>query len=474
MSLGYAEKLSYRSDLGGQVGAQEFFDSPEELSRKTDELARLIKEAKKVVVFTGAGISTSCGIPDFRGPNGIWTLQRAKKPLPKLKTSFTFAKPSLTHMALVALHRAGKLSYICSQNVDSLHVRSGIPRECLAELHGNSFSERCPKCSREYIRDFEMDTVGFKRTGRSCVSAGCNGRLKDHILDWENALPEDELQASEQHAADADLAICLGTSLQIVPACNIPIETVKSGGKLVIVNLQKTPKDKKASLLIRGRSDEVMKAVMEQLGTPIPSFIRQDAVLLVLRQSPAKRNRASSILPFSVQVSSCHGWRCSIPILNSVEISFPDHASLKPAVIRKHPFTVRRSVPDAPCHLRVRCTLHLAETVESCELVQQVDHAFDITDAEGLGRLDEPSDAGSAFPLALWPESERLNVQVKVMKFNTQAVHYGGGRALQDGKAPSGCADQANGSSLLPRSADGDYDAQAEAKRRRTEAPSAC
>jgi mono-ADP-ribosyltransferase sirtuin 6 len=176
------------------------------------------------VAFTGAGISTSSGIPDFRGPQGVWTLQRQGKPLPRAKVSFAVAKPSLTHQALVALIRAGKLKYIVSQNVDCLHLRSGVPRDQLAELHGNCFSERCPKCQTEYIRDFEVETVGFKATGRKCTVDGCTGRLKDHVLDWEDALPEDELRASEEHTRQADLAICIGTSLQITPACNIPLK----------------------------------------------------------------------------------------------------------------------------------------------------------------------------------------------------------------------------------------------------------
>jgi mono-ADP-ribosyltransferase sirtuin 6 len=187
-----------------------------------------VREASKIVAFTGAGISTSCGIPDFRGPNGVWTLQRAGQPLPKPKVCFAVAKPSLTHQALRALMDTGKLTYLVSQNVDSLHLRSGVPRRQLAELHGNCFAERCPKCRTEFIRDFEVETVGFKPTGRSCTAGGCNARLKDFVLDWEDALPADELAASEAHARQADLAICLGTSLQITPACDIPVKTVRT------------------------------------------------------------------------------------------------------------------------------------------------------------------------------------------------------------------------------------------------------
>lgn len=155
--------------------------------------------------------------------------------------------------ALVALMRSGKLRYVVSQNVDGLHLRSGIPRSKIAELHGNCFAERCPRCKREYIRDFEIETVnliwmsstcisacittdylvanqvGFRPTGRTCSVEGCKGKLKDHILDWEDALPEDELIASEKAASAADLAICLGTSLQIIPACNLPLRTTKAG-----------------------------------------------------------------------------------------------------------------------------------------------------------------------------------------------------------------------------------------------------
>ena len=162
-----------------------------------------------------------------------------------------------------------------SQNVDGLHLRSGVPRDKLAELHGNCFAERCPSCKKEYIRDFEMrlyaafpchelaschasvayliiycafsaawrqgtegarsslpecnaseeDQVGFKRTGRKCSMPGCKGRLKDFILGLGGCPARDELVASEEAASAADLAICLGTSLQITPACDLPLRT---------------------------------------------------------------------------------------------------------------------------------------------------------------------------------------------------------------------------------------------------------
>ncbi|KAL0306253.1 UNVERIFIED_CONTAM: NAD-dependent protein deacetylase SRT1 [Sesamum radiatum] len=265
MSLGYAEKLSVIEDVGN-VGMAEYFDPPHVLQEKVEILVplyvllgfglhcyhldpSLFMQSKHLVVFTGAGISTSCGIPDFRGPKGIWTLQRQGKALPEASLPFHRATPSTTHMALVELEKAGLLKFLISQNVDGLHLRSGIPREKLAELHGNSFMELCPSCGAEYMRDFEIETIGLKETARRCSKAGCGAKLRDTVLDWEDALPRKEMDPAEKHCKMADVVLCLGTSLQITPACNLPLKCLRGGGKIVIVNLQKTPKDKKASLV---------------------------------------------------------------------------------------------------------------------------------------------------------------------------------------------------------------------------------
>ncbi|EIE25513.1 SIR2-family protein HDAC1 [Coccomyxa subellipsoidea C-169] len=361
MSLGYAEKLSFREDLGGQLGAPELLDDHDALQKSIEALSELVRESDNIIVFTGAGISTACGIPDFRGPQGVWTLQRAGKPLPKPKSSFTVARPSLTHMAIVGLMQRGKVRYVVSQNVDGLHLRSGVPRSKIAELHGNCFAERCPRCKKEYIRDFEIETVGFRQTGRTCSVEGCKGKLKDHILDWEDALPEDELTASEDAVSAADLAICLGTSLQITPACNLPLRTPKAGGKLVIINLQATPKDKKASLVIHGRADEVMRRVMANLAFPIPSYVREDSVTIGhVQEQPMGSGKGH---PFNVRISSVHGENCAMPLVQTIDISFPDHPSLRPATLRSAPFQLRRTVAQ-PGSYPVSIQLHLVEGLD--------------------------------------------------------------------------------------------------------------
>ncbi|KAA8587249.1 hypothetical protein FQN60_016695 [Etheostoma spectabile] len=244
MSVNYAAGLSPYADKG-VCGLPETFDSPEEVKAKVETLAQLIKESQYLVVHSGAGISTAAGIPDFRGPKGVWTLEE-KGESPRMETTFEEARPSLTHMALLGLQRAGYLKYLISQNVDGLHVRSGFPRDMLSELHGNMFVEECEKCGR--------------------------GKLISTILDWEDALPDRDLNKAEDSSRRADLALTLGTSLQIKPSGDLPLLTKRKGGKLAIVNLQPTKHDKHAHLRIHSYVDDVMKQLMELLGLDIPKW----------------------------------------------------------------------------------------------------------------------------------------------------------------------------------------------------------
>ncbi|KAI6688711.1 hypothetical protein NL676_025539 [Syzygium grande] len=338
MSLGYAEKLSFIEDVG-EVGMREFFDPPHVLQEKIERLAMTIKESKHLVVFTGAGISTSCGIPDFRGPKGIWTLQREGKPLPQASLPFHRAVPSMTHMALVELERAGILKYVISQNVDGLHLRSGIPREKLAELHGNSFMETCPSCGAEYFRDFEVDSIGLKETSRHCSDANCGAKLRDTVLDWEDALPSKEMSYAEKHCQMADVVLCLGTSLQITPACNLPLKCLRGGGKIVIVNLQKTPKDKKASLVIHGLVDKVIAGAINLLNMQIAPFVRIDFVQIILTKALSGDEK---YVNWMLRLASIHGQKAPLPFIKSVEVTFLDEEKYKAAVLHEQPFLLKR------------------------------------------------------------------------------------------------------------------------------------
>ncbi|XWS51736.1 hypothetical protein CRYUN_Cryun11dG0009000 [Craigia yunnanensis] len=363
MSLGYAEKLSFIEDVG-QVGMTELFDSSHVLQDKIEQLAKLIQKSRHLVVFTGAGISTSCGIPDFRGPKGIWTLQREGKSLPEASLPFHRAMPSMTHMALVELEKAGILKFVISQNIDGLHLRSGIPREKLAELHGNSFMETCPLCGAEYLRDFEVETIGLKETSRRCSDEKCGAKLRDTVLDWEDALPPKEMNLAEKHCRMGDVVLCLGTSLQITPACNLPLKSLRGGGKIVIVNLQKTPKDKKASLVIHGFVDKVIAGVIGLLNMQISPYIRIDLFQTILTQSLSSDKK---FVNWTVRIASVHGLSAPLPFIKSVEVKldfctsffFPFFQQrIKLGYCRTLPCVKKEEYLKTCCRIRSFCLKH--------------------------------------------------------------------------------------------------------------------
>jgi len=289
MSCSYAEGLSEYHDKG-KLGLPEKFDNESEINKKVNLLADWIAEAKHIVVHTGAGISTSAGIPDFRGPKGVWTLEK-KGEKPEMNVSWDDAQPTKTHMALAKLVEVGKVSFIVTQNIDGLHLRSGVPRTSIAELHGNMFLDQCDKCHKMFVRDSPAPTVGQKYVGGDCPATrnngrNCRGRLKDFVLDWEAELPDSDLSLSDTHSMMADLSIVMGSTLQIIPAGNLPTYTKKyqEGGKLVICNLQPTKQDKKADLSIHTYVDDVMEMVMKKLGLEIPAYNRELDPVRLTRQ----------------------------------------------------------------------------------------------------------------------------------------------------------------------------------------------
>ncbi|KAH0625968.1 hypothetical protein JD844_034364 [Phrynosoma platyrhinos] len=252
MSVNYAAGLSPYSDKG-KCGLPEYFDPPDELEKKICQLADMIRDASNIVFHTGAGISTSSGIPDFRGPNGVWTMEERGLP-PKFDTTFDNAQPSPTHMALLGLQRAGILQFLVSQNVDGLH----------AVREGHSRGDDGPEANREAVRCLQVQRAPVLQ-------------LMDTILDWEDSLPDRDLNLASEASRKADLSITLGSSLQIKPSGDLPLLTKKKGGKLVI--------DKHADLRIHGYVDEVMTKLMEHLGLEIPEWV---APVVVEKAEPAE------------------------------------------------------------------------------------------------------------------------------------------------------------------------------------------
>mmetsp|Transcript_15684 Transcript_15684/g.38666 ORF Transcript_15684/g.38666 Transcript_15684/m.38666 type:complete len:792 (-) Transcript_15684:140-2515(-) len=264
---------------------RERFDSEEELDRKVRILAVKIKESKHFCVFTGAGISTSAGIPDFRGPNGKWTLEAQGKQCVMAKPVIKCC-PTKTHMALVELQRRKTLKYLISQNCDGIHRRSGIPGSAISELHGNSNMEECEKCGQQYFRDFPCHRINRSRdhyTGRHCTRPSCKGRLLEYTIDFGQDLPERPLERAYANAKAADVHLVLGSSLTVSPACDMPAITKRKGGFLCICNLQITPLSERADMHIFGKTDDVMERLMKLLEVPIPAWTLRRHIRLTVK-----------------------------------------------------------------------------------------------------------------------------------------------------------------------------------------------
>jgi NAD-dependent deacetylase len=250
-----------------------------ELQEKINRLSYLIRTSRYLVAFSGAGISTESGIPDFRGPQGIWTKMRpielqeflrdpaARREYWRRKIEsypqMRDAEPNAGHKALARLSEVGYLKTMITQNIDGLHRRAGIPEEQVVELHGSNDHIACLKCRRR----FEWDEILHFFTDHPAPSTDCprceecGGWLKPATISFGQAMPEEETRRAFAEAGRADLLITVGTSLQVYPAAGIPGETVRRGGKVVIINNQPTGLDHEAEVVLRGQAGAILSVV---------------------------------------------------------------------------------------------------------------------------------------------------------------------------------------------------------------------
>jgi NAD-dependent deacetylase len=240
------------------------------------ELAALLRNARRAVVFTGAGISTESGIPDFRSPGGIWTRmapidyrdfvasaemrREAWRRRFAMEESFAAARPNAGHDAVAALVARGTVSHIITQNIDNLHQDSGVPEEKIIEIHGNTRYAKCLDCGER----MELDPIRahFEAHGEPPDCASCGGIVKTATISFGQAMPELEMARAERATLDCDLFLVLGSSLVVYPAAAFPLLAKRGGARLVIVNREPTEQDQYADLVMHDAIGKVMREVV--------------------------------------------------------------------------------------------------------------------------------------------------------------------------------------------------------------------
>ena len=245
-----------------------------------ERLAQLIIESKRTIVFTGAGISTESGIPDFRSPGGIWsrydpedfTIQKflssvaARKAFWKMSVEgelLTEAEPNPAHYAIAELYQLGKSDCVITQNIDNLHQKAGVPEDRVLELHGNMRWVVCLSCGRRFPLFEILQNIKEGIEVPNCPD--CQGILKPDVVFFGEALPQDTLLEAIRWAQNCDLFIVVGSTLTVYPAAYIPTHAREAGARLAVVNLTPTPFDHYATVVIQGKAGDIMPKVMERV-----------------------------------------------------------------------------------------------------------------------------------------------------------------------------------------------------------------
>ena len=248
-----------------------------DLAAAIARLGEMIHEAGAIVPFTGAGISTECGIPDFRSPGGLWTKNRpiqfdeflasqearneSWRRRFAMMDEFGGAKPGRGHRALASLYRAGKVPGLVTQNIDNLHQASGIAAEHVVELHGNTTFAHCLDCGTRYELPWVRERMD---AGNGCAPdcPSCGGFIKTATISFGQAMPEAAMRQAEALTLGCDLFMAIGSSLQVWPAAGFPLIAKRNGARLVIINREATDFDAAADLVVR-----------QDIGTVLEPFI---------------------------------------------------------------------------------------------------------------------------------------------------------------------------------------------------------
>jgi NAD-dependent deacetylase len=243
-----------------------------DLETAIPRLRDLIAGAARILPFTGAGISTECGIPDFRSPGGLWTKNR---PIPfdeflasremrdeswrrrfAMEKSFAAAKPGRGHRALAALYRASKVPALVTQNIDNLHQASGIAPQDVVELHGNTTYALCLDCAERYELSWVKEK--FEANEQQAPDCACGGFIKTATVSFGQAMPAAAMRRAEQLTKSCNLFLAVGSSLVVWPAAGFPLMAKRNGAALVIINREPTEFDELADLVVRNDIGDVL------------------------------------------------------------------------------------------------------------------------------------------------------------------------------------------------------------------------
>jgi NAD-dependent deacetylase len=249
------------------------------LSRDAEALAVLLRDARRAVVFTGAGISTESGIPDFRSPGGIWTRMmpidfadyvadpaaRAESWRRRFEMEETWnqVRPNDGHRAVAELVAQGIVTHVITQNIDALHQAGGVPAAQVIEIHGNTTYARCLSC--EQRMEIAAIRAHFEAQGQAPDCPACGGIIKTATISFGQAMPEREMLRAEAAVADCDLCLVAGSSLGVYPAAAFPLKAKRNGAKLAILNREATPQDPYADLVIHGEIGPILSSAVKGL-----------------------------------------------------------------------------------------------------------------------------------------------------------------------------------------------------------------
>ena len=257
-----------------------------ETEEKTSLIAQWIKDHDRIVIFTGAGVSTESGIPDFRSPGGIWerfdpneflfdnflASEKVREKYWQFHTEIYYtilkAKPNPAHLACVALDQIGKLDCVITQNIDNLHQNAGLPREKVIELHGNALRVTCLTCKKEYDRKAIQQRVEGGEGDLRCDN--CKGLLKPATIAFGQPMPFKKMKEAESRSTNAEVFLAIGSSLVVYPAAYVPLYAKQGGAKLAIINLAPTPYDHQADVVVQEKAGVAMEMILESVKKVMP------------------------------------------------------------------------------------------------------------------------------------------------------------------------------------------------------------